>query len=93
MNKAEFVAELAKRIELPKTKSKLALEATLDIIQEQVAAGESVEFVGFGSFVSTELQEREGRNPSNGEAMNIPARLVPRFKVGKTFKELVAGKK
>lgn len=93
MNRAEFVKALAVETELTQKKANEVIGAAFDIIVEQVAAGESVDFVGFGSFVSTEMKEREGKNPKTKESITIPGRLSPKFKPGKTFKDLVAGKK
>ena len=38
-----------------------------------------------------ERAARSGRNPSTGEAITIAAATVPKVKVGKAFKDLVAG--
>ncbi|HEY9863575.1 MAG TPA: HU family DNA-binding protein [Candidatus Obscuribacterales bacterium] len=89
MNKGDLVADVAERT---KTTRKLANEiitATLDSIMEAVADNEKVALVGFGSFESRERKAREGRNPSTGEALSIPATTAPIFSPGKAFKELV----
>ena len=90
MNKTEFISAVFERTNLKKVQVKDAIDAALEIIQEQVAAGESVDFVGFGSFCSTELKEREGINPKTKEKITIPAKVAPKFKAGKAFKDLVA---
>ena len=92
MNKTEFVSAIFERTKLKKNQAKEAIDAALEIIQEQVAAGESVDFVGFGSFCSVELKEREGINPKTKEKISIPAKVTPKFKPGKAFKELVSKK-
>ena len=92
MNKTEFVAALAERTELKKTQIKKTIDAALELIQELVAEGESVEFIGFGSFTLAELTEREGFNPKTKEKITIAPRRVPKFKMGKSFKDFVASK-
>jgi DNA-binding protein HU-beta len=66
--------------------------AIVDVITETVASGDKVTLVGFGTFEARERQAREGRNPSTGAAIQIPATTVPAFSAGKGFKEVVAAK-
>lgn len=66
-----------------------ALTDVLNVIQEAVIAGDEVAFVGFGTFGSKKRGASEGRNPSNGNKINIPAKTVPFFKAGKSFKDAV----
>jgi len=43
----------------------------------------------FGSFEVRAKHARQGRNPKTGEAAEIAARNVVRFKAGKRFKAVV----
>lgn len=92
MNKTEFVAVLAERTELKKGQVKKTIDAALELIPELVAAGESVEFIGFGSFSLIESKERKGFNPKTKEKITIAPKKVPKFKMGKSFKDFVASK-
>lgn len=94
MNRAELVTAIAsqtKELELTKKEVDAVLTAFTDTVTTTVASGEKVTIVGFGSFESRQRNEREGRNPKTGEAMTIPACVVPAFSAGKGFKEVVAG--
>ena len=42
-----------------------------------------VELRGFGVFTARERKARIGRNPSNGELVDVDQKLVPFFKIGK----------
>lgn len=59
------------------------------MIIEQVAAGDKISLVGFGTFESGTRAARQGRNPQTGEPMDIPETKVPKFKPGKAFKDAV----
>ena len=48
--------------------------------------------VGFGTFEVSERAAREGRNPQTGDVMQIAASKAPKFKAGKSFKDLVNNK-
>jgi DNA-binding protein HU-beta len=89
MNKAELVDAVAEKVSATKKDIDMTLTAILDIIAEQVAGGEKVTLVGFGTFEPRQRQGRVGRNPKTGEAINIPAQVVPGFSAGKAFKERV----
>lgn len=92
MNKAEFIKELKSRCDTDvASKAALArlIDAGEDIIMETLASGESVSFVGFGTFTTAKRAEHTGVNPATGEAITVPAMVVPKFKPGKLFKDTV----
>ena len=93
MNRTEFIKALAPKVELSQKKTNEVICAAFDIIVEQVAAGESVDFVGFGSFKSHASSECIGCDPQTNEEIMIPTRIKPRFDPGQPFKDKVAGKK
>ena len=59
-----------------------APRGALDAITAAVAKGESVQFIGFGTFSVQERAARTGRNPQTGKEMKIAAKKVVRFKAG-----------
>lgn len=80
MRKGELIDAMASASELPKTKSREALDAILDSISESLGRGEDVVLPGFGSFKITERKARQGINPLTGAPLDIPARKGVRFK-------------
>lgn len=89
MNKSELISSVAEKIGLEKNKVEKCVNAFIDTIQAAVAAGDTVQFVGFGTFERRRREARTGRNPQTGEELKIPASNIPAFKAGKGFKELV----
>jgi DNA-binding protein HU-beta len=87
MNKAELISLVAKKTNLTKKETELVLSTILETIVDVVASGEKVTLVGFGTFELRERKAREGRNPKTGEKIEIPARKLPTFSVGKFFKK------
>lgn len=85
MNKQQLVAQVAANTDLSQKDVNRALDGLIEVIQSTVANGDKVTLVGFGSFEAKETKAREGRNPATGEAIAIPAKVVPRFKPGKEF--------
>ena len=89
MNKTEFIAAVAEKAEISKKDSEKALKAFVDVVAEQLKAGDKVQLVGFGTFEVSERAAREGRNPQTGKTMKIEACKAPRFKAGKALKDAV----
>lgn len=89
MNKEMLITAIAEKTEMTKIQSEKALVAFMDTVKEELAKGEKVQLVGFGTFEVTERAERQGRNPSTGESMVIPASKSPKFKAGKVLKDAI----
>ena len=89
MNKTELVAAMAEKTELSKKDAEKALKAFTDVVAEEVAKGEKIQLVGFGTFEVADRPAREGRNPKTGESMKIAASKAPKFKAGKALKDVV----
>ena len=87
MNKKELVEKLIEKT--GEKKAEKVLNAFIETVEEAVAAGDSVQLVGFGTFEVRERASREARNPKTGETLFVPAKKVPAFKPGKAFKEAV----
>lgn len=64
-----------------------ALKAVFDAIKDEVIAGNKVDIVGFGSFLSADRAARTARNPKTGETVQVAAKKAVKFKVSKTFKD------
>lgn len=89
MNKKELVAIVAEKTNFTKKDTGVMVDALLEAITEAMARREDVKLVGFGTFTTVERPARECRNPQTGEAMVSEAKVLPKFKFGKTVKDAV----
>jgi DNA-binding protein HU-beta len=89
MNKKQLIERMVEHTDSSKGEAEKYLEAFTTAVSGALKAGEEVQLPGFGKFYVREQKAREGRNPQSGEKMNIPARKVPAFKAGKSFKEAI----
>src|SRR5712691_688682 len=89
MTKAELVDRVAATLQLPKRQTATVVELFFQCIRDALAVGDKVELRGFGSFRLRHRQPCTGRNPKTGETVQIPAKQVPWFKVGKALRTLV----
>ena len=89
MNKTELIDAMASKTGMTKKNAESALNAFVETVSEQLAKGDKISLVGFGTFEVAERAEREGRNPQTGETMKIAASKAPKFKAGKALKDSV----
>ena len=93
MNKKELVSAIAEKTGLTKVAAEGALNAITGTVAEQLAKGEKVQLIGFGTFEVSKRAARTGKNPQTGKAIKIAACNAPKFKAGKALKEAVNTKK
>lgn len=89
MNKEDLVRLISERAGITKKASGEALNTVIESISSTLEKGDSISLVGFGSFKVVARAAREGRNPSTGEKMQIPASRSVKFTPGKALKERV----
>lgn len=89
MNKGDLIGKIAADSGISKAEATKALDSFIDTTVGAVKEGDKVTLVGFGTFSSTKRASRKGRNPQTGQEINIPAKTVVKFKVGKDFSDQV----
>lgn len=89
MNKKEIVKIIADKHKFSLVQSEEVLKTVLESISKALSKGDDAVFIGFGTFSVKKRAARNGRNPSTGKPLKIPARKVPAFKAGKALKKLV----
>ncbi len=89
MTKSELIDAIAGRGELTKARAELVVNTVFDAMIEALENGEGIEIRGFGSYTMRPYKPYSGRNPRTGQAVSVPAKRLPFFKVGKELKELV----
>jgi DNA-binding protein HU-beta len=89
MNKQDLIAKVAKDADLSKSTAAAAIESAIDGITKALKKGDSITFVGFGTFKTSQRKARTARNPQTGAAIKIPKRRVVRFTAGKALKTAV----
>ena len=91
MTKADLVEEIAKRTGLTKKDIGQAVDGFIEAIKNALTEGSHIEIRGFGTFSVKDRKARTARNPRTGEAVPLPPRRVPVFKVSRELKDRVLG--
>ena len=89
MNKGELVEAVQETLggETTKKAAEEAVAAVLKAIETGVIKDETVQIIGFGSFVVRHRAARNGINPKTKEPLKIPASKTVAFKPAAAFKE------
>lgn len=87
MNKAELIGGVAEKAGVSKKDAEKVVNALFSTVTDALKSGQKVQVIGFGTFYTRMLKERQGYNPVKGEAARLPAVKIPAFKAGKTLKE------
>jgi len=89
VNKAEMIDEIAQAAEISKSAAERAIDALVGAVKSSLKKGDDVTLVGFGTFYASARAARTGRNPRTGEALQIAASRVPKFRAGKALKDAI----
>ena len=89
MNKQELIEKVAKDLGGTKISAAQAIDSVIDGITKALKQGDTVTFVGFGTFKTANRKARTTRNPQTGAEIKIPKRKAVRFIAGKALKSAV----
>jgi integration host factor subunit beta len=92
MTKRDLIEEVVKLYpRFSRRDVEVMVNTVFDSMTDALSRGERIEIRSFGSFVVKRRQAREGRNPKTGTIVNVNAKRVPFFKVGKELRLRVNG--
>lgn len=89
IGKKELVELLAERTGMTKKDSNFVIDSFLDVVREEVVAGEVVKLPELCIFDTVDVAERTARNPKTGEAVVVPAKKRIRTKISEKVKEAI----
>lgn len=91
MNKKDLAEAVAAKIDCSKADAERAVETIIDSIVSTLKKGDEVSIAGLGIFSAKMRAARTARNPRTGEAIQVPAMRVPKFRAAKGLKDAVRG--
>ena len=84
-----MVARIADKTAQTKVVARDIVQLFLDEIIRELGQGNRLEFREFGVFEIKERAARRAQNPRTLEKVDVPAKRVVKFRVGRTMKERV----
>ena len=93
MTKSQLIETLAKTEGITLKAAEQAVNIAFESMERALEKSDRVEIRGFGSFKVKIYDGYKGRNPKTGEIIEVKAKRLPFFKVGKELKERVDDKR
>lgn len=91
MNTTDLAEQIAAGHGLTKSDAKKIVEGVIAVISDAAVKGEEVSLPGFGKFKVKDSPAREGRNPANGQTIQIAASRKLGFAPAKALKDKLNG--
>lgn len=91
MNNADLAEVIATDHGMTKGDAKKIVDAVFVAIGDAAAQGAEISLPGFGKFKVKDSPAREGRNPANGETIQIAASKKLTFAAAKAIKDKLNG--
>jgi integration host factor subunit beta len=87
--KRDLVERIASQLAVSRTDVRDVVHKVFELMAEDLAAGNRIEFRSFGVFEVRERRGRTAKNPRTNVRVEVPARLTVRFKPGQELKAKV----
>ena len=89
MNKQSIVEAVHTKLGGTKVQAEQVVDTVIDTVVGSLKKGEEVSISGLGIFSVKARAARTARKPRTGEAVNVPAMKVPKFRAAKALKDAV----
>ncbi|MGD2017355.1 MAG: HU family DNA-binding protein [Planctomycetota bacterium] len=89
ITKRELVNRIAEETDQTKVAVRDVVQRFLDSIVDELSLGNRLEFREFGVFEVRERAARRAQNPKTLEKVDVPAKRVVKFKVGRVMRQRV----
>jgi DNA-binding protein HU-beta len=89
MNKQALIEAMSEEVGITKVQAEQAMDAVLNSVVGTLKKGDEVSIAGLGIFSAKMRAARQARNPRTGEAIQVPAMRVPKFRAAKALKDAV----
>ena len=93
MGKSELFSTFAERFEMKRTQAREFFDELASLCEKELKRSGEFVLPGMVKLVVQKRKARMGRNPATGEPIKIPAKLVVKFRLAKSLKDSVLGKK
>jgi DNA-binding protein HU-beta len=91
MTKNELAERIGQRMGMSASQARQVVETTIEVVSDELAAGGEVALAGFGKFSVSNRAARQGRNPSTGQTIQIPASKAAKFSAASALKKRLNG--
>lgn len=87
MTKSQLIDAVAEKGEMTRRKAEQTVNTIFASMSDALVRGDRIEIRGFGSFKTKHYGSYTGRNPKTGEPIEVQAKVLPVFKVGRALRD------
>jgi len=87
--KKDVISYVKAQTDITQDQATKAVNSVIDYIKDRVASGDDVTLTGFGTFSAAKAAARTATDPNTKAKIPVPAKMRPKFKAGKDFKDKV----
>jgi len=87
--KREIAESVARKTGQTQVIAKAIIQKFLDEVVEELSQGNKLEFRDFGVFEMVTRKPRVGRNPRTGQRVEVPAKRVVTFAMGRLMRDRI----
>jgi integration host factor subunit beta len=91
ISKKELASRIADNTQTKRAMVKRIIQAFLDEIINELSKGNRLEFRDFGVFETRTRAARTAQNPKTLEPVDVPAKRMVKFKMGRLMKQKMSG--
>ena len=89
LTKSQISSALAEKLGITKADATRFMESFAELACGEAKASGTFTVPGLGKLVLVDRKARQGRNPQTGEAIQIPAKKVVKFRIAKACKDSI----
>ena len=89
MTKSQLIDAVAERSGLTRKTAEEVVSTIFSSMSDALIRGDRIEIRGFGSFKTKHYAPYIGRNPKTAEPIQVAAKILPIFKVGRELRARV----
>ena len=86
-NKKDLTNILSQKMDISKAKASELLNSFVDVLSEGLINHKKITISDFGTFTVSQRKGFKGTHPQSGVPLDVTARFIPGFKMGKKLKE------
>jgi integration host factor subunit beta len=80
MTRADLIERISEKGHMIRSQAALVVDTVFNCMEQSIGRGERIELRGFGTFQVRSYRAFKGRNPRNGQIVEVKPKRLPHFK-------------
>jgi integration host factor subunit beta len=80
VTRADLIERICETRQMIRSRAELLVDTIFDCLKQSIRRGEKIELRGFGTFQVRSYSAFKGRNPRNGQIVEVKPKRLPHFR-------------